>query len=183
MKKSTITLGIAAAMSTVLLGSCGLGQKHDESEVRFSHIQAEASYRLVGSGEDYEFADSCDLSYGCKAEFIMPEVLFGRDVRELQDTIIMLAFNKKGENVAKTVREALPAMASDAGYELLAFSCIPVRFLFWDGDDEFPAQANILFDKSATDYIHVESLVSIASEGLSLLSELSNLPLNGNTFV
>ena len=118
MKKSTITLGIAAAMSTVLLGSCGLGQKHDESEVRFSHIQAEASYRLVGSGEDYEFADSCDLSYGCKAEFIMPEVLFGRDVRELQDTIIMLAFNKKGENVAKTVREALPAMASDAGYEL-----------------------------------------------------------------
>ena len=86
MKKSTITLGIAAAMSTVLLGSCGLGQKHDESEVRFSHIQAEASYRLVGSGEDYEFADSCDLSYGCKAEFIMPEVLFGRDVRELQDT-------------------------------------------------------------------------------------------------
>ena len=118
MKKSTITLGIAAAMSTVLLGSCGLGQKPDESEVRFSHIQAEASYRLVGSGEDYEFADSCDLSYGCKAEFIMPEVLFGRDVRELQDTIIMLAFNKKGENVAKTVREALPAMASDAGYEL-----------------------------------------------------------------
>lgn len=72
---------------------------------------------------------------------------------------------------------------ADAGYELLAFSCIPVRFLFWDGDDEFPAQANILFDKSATDYIHVESLVSIASEGLSLLSELSNLPLNGNTFV
>ena len=72
---------------------------------------------------------------------------------------------------------------SDAGYELLAFSCIPVRFLFWDGDDEFPAQANILFDKSATDYIHVESLVSIASEGLSLLSELSNLPLNGNNFV
>ena len=43
---------------------------------------------------------------------------------------------------------------SDAGYELLAFSCIPVRFLFWDGDDEFPAQANILFDKSATDYIY-----------------------------
>ena len=26
---------------------------------------------------------------------------------------------------------------SDAGYELKAFECIPVRFLFWDGDDEF----------------------------------------------
>lgn len=71
---------------------------------------------------------------------------------------------------------------SDAGFELPAFACIPVRFLFWDGDDEFPAQANILFDKGATDFIHVESLVSIASEGLSLLSEHSGLPLRGNTF-
>ncbi len=71
---------------------------------------------------------------------------------------------------------------SDAGFELSAFACIPVRYLFWDTDEEFPAQANILFDRSATDYIHVESLVSIASEGLSLLSDLADLPIKGNTF-
>ena len=71
---------------------------------------------------------------------------------------------------------------SDAGFELPAFACIPVRFLFWDGDDEFPAQANILFDKNAVDFIHVESLVSIASEGLTFLSEAAGLPLLGNTF-
>lgn len=118
MKKTTITLGIAAAMSAVLLGSCGLGQKHDESEVRFTHMLAEASYRLVGSGADYEYADSCDLSFGSKAEFIMPEVLLGKDVRQLQDTIMMLAFNKKGEDVARVMRESLPAMASEVGYEL-----------------------------------------------------------------
>ncbi|MBP0970110.1 MAG: DUF3786 domain-containing protein, partial [Oscillospiraceae bacterium] len=28
---------------------------------------------------------------------------------------------------------------SDVGYEVKAFECIPVRFFFWDGDDEFPA--------------------------------------------
>lgn len=55
---------------------------------------------------------------------------------------------------------------SDAGYELKAFACIPVRFLFWDGDDEFPAQGNVLFDASATDYIHGESIVTIAAMGL-----------------
>lgn len=71
---------------------------------------------------------------------------------------------------------------SDAGYELPAFQCIPVRFLFWDGDEEFPAQANILFDKNSVDFIHVESLVSIASEGLTFLSEAAGLPLLGNTF-
>lgn len=66
---------------------------------------------------------------------------------------------------------------SDVGYQLDAFPWIPVQFLFWDGDEEFPAQANILFDKGAVDFIHVESLVSIASEGLALLSELSGVPL------
>ncbi len=71
---------------------------------------------------------------------------------------------------------------SDAGYQIDAFSCIPVQFLFWDEDEEFPAQANILFDKSATDFIHVESLVSIASEGLSLLADACGLSLKGNTF-
>lgn len=66
---------------------------------------------------------------------------------------------------------------SDVGYQIDAFPWIPVQFLFWDGDDEFPAQANILFDKGAVDFIHVESLVSIASEGLALLSEISGIPL------
>lgn len=71
---------------------------------------------------------------------------------------------------------------SDVGYRLDAFPCIPVQFLFWDGDDEFPAQANILFDKGSVDFIHVESLVSIASEALALLTEASGISLKGNTF-
>ncbi|MBR5508577.1 MAG: DUF3786 domain-containing protein [Lachnospiraceae bacterium] len=71
---------------------------------------------------------------------------------------------------------------SDAGYQLNAFSCIPMRFLFWDGDDEFPAQSNILFDKSATDFIHVESLVTIADEALTRIAELAGIPIKGKTF-
>lgn len=71
---------------------------------------------------------------------------------------------------------------SDAGYQLDAFPWIPLQFLFWDGDEEFPAQANILFDKGAVDFIHVESLVSIASEGLALLTEAAKLPMMGNTY-
>lgn len=70
---------------------------------------------------------------------------------------------------------------SDLGYQLDAFPWVPVQFLIWDGDDEFPAQANILFDRGAVDFIHVESLVSIASEGLLLLSEISGISPDGNT--
>lgn len=71
---------------------------------------------------------------------------------------------------------------SDAGYQLKAFECIPVRFLFWDGDEEFPAQANILFDRGVTDFIHVESTVSIATAGLIRLSGLAGLSLDGRSF-
>ena len=49
-------------------------------------------------------------------------------------------------------------------YFIPAFACMPLLLQFWDGDDEFPAQGNILFDKNATDFIHVESLVTIASQ-------------------
>jgi hypothetical protein len=61
-----------------------------------------------------------------------------------------------------------------------AFDCIPVKLNFWDADDEFPAQANILFDKSATDYIHIESIVTIASELLYQLSDVAGLPLKAS---
>ncbi|MDO4262348.1 MAG: DUF3786 domain-containing protein [Eubacteriales bacterium] len=75
-----------------------------------------------------------------------------------------------------------PIPHSDAGYELHAFACIPVRFLFWDGDDEFPAQSNILFDRGATGFIHVESMVSIASEGIARLAEAAGLPMSGHSY-
>lgn len=118
MRKTTIILLSTAAVGSILLGSCGMNSKSGDAELRFSHVQAEASYRLVGSLTDYVFADSCDLSYGCKVEFIMPEVLFGKSAKELQDTIMMLSFDKKGHDIAAIVREALPEMASQSGYEL-----------------------------------------------------------------
>lgn len=71
---------------------------------------------------------------------------------------------------------------SDVGYEIKAFDCIPIKFLFWDGDDEFPAQGNLLFDASATDFIHVESVVTIAAVGLKKLAELANVPLDRSCF-
>ena len=86
------------------------------------------------------------------------------------------------------LREAAQALGgemlsqADVGFILPCFVCIPMQFLFWDGDDEFPAQANILFDYSATDYIHVESTVTLATEGLVRLKKAAGLPLRGTTF-
>ena len=81
--------------------------------------------------------------------------------------------------------EALGALKlgyGDLSFQLPAFDCIPLRFLFWEGDEEFPAQANILFDRSATDFIHPESTVSIAMAGLFALAEAARLPVLGRGF-
>ena len=72
--------------------------------------------------------------------------------------------------------------SGDVGYEIDVFPCIPVQVLFWEGDEEFPAQCNLLFDKSATDFIHVESIVTIASEILRHLADLAQLPIQGTPF-
>lgn len=75
-----------------------------------------------------------------------------------------------------------PVRQGDAGYIINAFSCIPMQYLFWDGDEEFPAQGNILFDHSVTDFIHVESTVTLAEEGIIRLAELAGVELKGNMF-
>ena len=86
------------------------------------------------------------------------------------------------------LRRALEAMGGrevpwgDVGYQVEAFACIPVRFLFWEGDEEFPAQANLLFDRSATDYIHGESIVTLAAAGVHRLAKLAGLPLDRRAF-
>lgn len=63
---------------------------------------------------------------------------------------------------------------SDAGFQAMAFSCLPIRFLFWDGDDEFPAKANVLFDSNITDFLHEETVVMLASDGLKMLMEAAD---------
>ena len=70
----------------------------------------------------------------------------------------------------------------DVGYQINAFECVPMRFFFWEKDEEFEAQGNILFDYSATDFNHVESAVSMADAGIRRLAEVAGLPVRGNAF-
>lgn len=64
---------------------------------------------------------------------------------------------------------------SDAGFQAEVFSCVPIQFLFWDGDDEFPAQSNILFDANITDYVHEETVVMLAGEGTKRIIKAADL--------
>lgn len=60
----------------------------------------------------------------------------------------------------------------DASVTLSATPTIPLTYIFWDGDEEFPASMNILFDKNITQFIHAESVPAIAGAGAKLLMNL-----------
>ena len=99
-----------------------------------------------------------------------------------------MTFEGKTEKLRRAAEKmgGQPVRQGDAGYIVHAFSCIPMQYLFWDGDEEFPAQGNILFDYSVTDFIHVESTVTLAEEGIIRLAELAGItcpPTDGISFL
>lgn len=65
----------------------------------------------------------------------------------------------------------------DVGGKLEILPGLSLSVIFWDGDDEFPAQANMLFDYNITDYMHEENVVLVASDAAAFLAEAAHLPV------
>ncbi len=70
---------------------------------------------------------------------------------------------------------AEPMAQGDAGGKLAVIPGLPLAVLFWDGDDEFPAQVNMLFDANITDFMHEENVVTTASDAAMFLAEAAGL--------
>lgn len=52
--------------------------------------------------------------------------------------------------------------AGDAGYEFRVFPKVPLQLILWEGDDEFPPEANILFDDSVGSMLSPEDIAWLA---------------------
>lgn len=89
LRKTTATMLLAAAMTSAFV-ACDKGAKYSPDEIRFSYRMVEKSYRLPGSAADYD--QEHDLSIGCRAQFILPEVLRGKDAATLRDSVLSAAF-------------------------------------------------------------------------------------------
>jgi hypothetical protein len=50
----------------------------------------------------------------------------------------------------------------DTSFTLFAFPKVPITFILWQGDEEFPPSVKTLFDPSITGYLPLEDIVVIA---------------------
>lgn len=57
----------------------------------------------------------------------------------------------------------------DVSFEFEAFPWIHLCLVFWDADEDFPAQVQILVDQCVTDFIHYETVGCIISDLLEKL--------------
>jgi len=58
-----------------------------------------------------------------------------------------------------------PANAGDAAITISPLPNLPITYILWAGDDEFPPEGNILFDETASSWLDAEDLVVLASLG------------------
>lgn len=69
-----------------------------------------------------------------------------------------------------------PLPQGDVGYVLPVFPFLNIAVLFWDADEEFEAQANMLFDSDITDFMHEENVVCVAADAVYYLTKAAGLP-------
>ena len=59
--------------------------------------------------------------------------------------------------------------SGDVAHEFEAFPSVHLRLVFWDADEDFPAQAQILVDQCVTDYLHYETVGCLIADLLEKL--------------
>lgn len=57
----------------------------------------------------------------------------------------------------------------DAAYEFEVFPYLHLRLVFWDKDEDFPAQVQVLVDQCVTDFVHYETIGCMISDLLEKL--------------
>jgi hypothetical protein len=66
------------------------------------------------------------------------------------------------------------AGVGDASFCLQAFSRVPLQYVLWEGDDEFPPSVQLLFDSSIVHYLPLEDVVVLGQITTGRLISLSN---------
>ena len=82
--------------------------------------------------------------------------------------------NIPGFSNTSSLLNGKPVELGDAASEFLLFPRVPIQLILHEGDDEFPPEANILFDKSISRYLSPEDIAWLAGMVVYRLISLSH---------
>ena len=82
--------------------------------------------------------------------------------RSVEPIIRKYGKNPQGLLTALERLPAVEAKQADAAIVITAFEAVPILIEVWAGDDEFPPEANMLFDASITQIFCTEDIVVLA---------------------
>ena len=71
--------------------------------------------------------------------------------------------NAEGLRRAATKLQARPIETGSTAFEFRVLPYAPIQLILWEGDEEFPAEANILFDNLTGNYLSPEDAAWLAS--------------------
>ncbi|MDO4322362.1 MAG: DUF3786 domain-containing protein [Lachnospiraceae bacterium] len=60
----------------------------------------------------------------------------------------------------------------DAAFQFEVFPCLSLQLVFWDADEDFPAQVQVFADQRVTDFVHFETVGCLISDLMERLSQL-----------
>lgn len=91
---------------------------------------------------------------------------FFRGPHEIPTRLISTAFGEDTEAFEKrcTRLSGTALGMADAAYRFDITANIPVAVLFWAGDDEFPSEAKIMFDRTISRHLTLDIVFSLAVE-------------------
>ncbi len=91
---------------------------------------------------------------------------FFRGPHEIPTDLISTKFNENINNFHLICEQldGLQLKKADAAYYFKIAPRIPVIVLFWDGDEDFPAEAKIMYDKSISEHLTPDIVFTLAVE-------------------
>ena len=82
--------------------------------------------------------------------------------RVLKPLVRAFGYDKYSFKEAGALIGAREEEFGDASFTLFAFPKVPITFILWEGDEDFPPRAKALFDPSITGYLPLEDIVVTA---------------------
>ena len=108
-----------------------------------------------------------------KAEQLDAGQFFFRGPHALPLGALEQAFGGDPQGLIRSAQalNARPCSFGDASVEVFLFARVPVTFIVWAGDEEFPARASILFDATASTQLPLDALGTAVNLAVARLTD------------